>query len=131
MIDLKQIENEISELNSQLWKKKDEYAKAKKFNLKEQYGEKFGCDNCAYSCCVDVGAHCTYCNKSKCIYCNDYCDEYMPDNALSKYIRDVHYYDEYTLNNLDHFFGVTDIMRHPELYQKALDVLMLRDKKEN
>lgn len=127
MIDLKQIENEIRELKSKLWQKEKEYSYAKESNLKEQYGANFGCDNCAYSCCVDVGDHCTFCTKHKCIYCNDYCDEYMPDNALSKYIRDVYYYDEHTLSSLNSFFGVSDIMKRPELHRKALEVLMLRD----
>lgn len=79
MIDLQLIENEINELNKQLWQKKKEYAEAKESNLKEQYGDDFGCGNCAYGCCVDVGSHCTDCTKHKCIYCNEYCDEYIPD----------------------------------------------------
>lgn len=127
MIDLKQIENEINELSTQLQKKRNEYTKAKESNLKEQFGENFGCDNCAYSCCVDVGDHCTFCTKHKCIYCNKYCDEYMPNNALSMYIRDRHYYDEGIVSNLNDLFDVSDIMRRPELYQKALDILALLD----
>ena len=130
MIDLKQIENEINELSKQLQKKKDEYAKSKESNLKEQYGDNFGCHSCAYSCCVYVGDHCTDCTKGKCIYCHEYCDEYMPENELSKYIKDNHYYDENTLDTLNNLFDVLDIMKHQELHQKALDILVLRDKKE-
>lgn len=130
MIDLKQIENEINELSKQLQKKKDEYAKSKESNLKEQYGYNFGCHSCAYSCCVYVGDHCTDCTKGKCIYCHEYCDEYMPENELSKYIKDNHYYDENTLNTLNDLFDVLDIMKRQELHQKALDILVLRDKKE-
>lgn len=128
MIDLKQIENEIRELKSKLWQKEKEYSYAKEGNLKEQYGANFGCNNCAYSCCVDVGDHCTLCTKHKCIYCNNYCDEYMPDNELSKYIRGEHYYDEDTVKNLNNLFDVSDIMQRPELHQKALDILVLLDK---
>jgi RecJ-like exonuclease len=128
MIDLKQIENEIRELKSKLWQKEKEYSYAKESNLKEQYGANFGCDNCAYSCCVDVGDHCTFCNKHKCIYCNDYCDEYMPDNTLSTYIRNEYYYDENTVKHLNNLFDVSDIMQHPELHQKAIDILVLRYK---
>ena len=131
MIDLKQIENEINELNKQLWQKKNEYAKAKESNYKEQYGENFGCHSCAYSCCVDVGDRCTDCAQGKCIYCYKYCDEYIPENELSTYVREHHYYDESTVSTLNDFFDVLDIMKHPELYRKALEVLMLRDKKEN
>ena len=81
--------------------------------------------------CVDVGDCCTDCTKHKCIYCNEYCDEYKPENELSKYIRDNHYYDENTLDALNGLFDVIDIMRRPELHQKALEVLRLRDAKEN
>ena len=131
MIDLKPIENEIEELNKQLKQKKDEYVKAKENNLKEQFGANFGCGNCAYSCCVDVGDHCTVCHKGKCIYCNDYCDEYMPENELSAYIRDKYYYNENTVELLSLLFDVSDIMKHPELHKTALNVLALRDTKEN
>ena len=131
MIDLKPIENDINKLNAQLRQKKNEYERAKESNLKEQYGNKFGCGNCAYSCCVDVDDRCTYCVKRKCIYCNKYCDEYMPENKLSAYIRDKHYYDESTVSCLNYFFGVLDIMQCSELYQTALDVLVFRDEKEN
>ena len=131
MIDLKIIENEITELQNQLWQKKSEYSKAKESNFKEQFGEKFGCDNCAYSCCVDVGDCCTFCTKHRCIYCNKYCDDYMPDNSLSKYIREKHYYEEGTLSSLNNLFDVSDIMQHPELHQTALEILKLKDKKEN
>ena len=131
MIDLKPIENEINELNKQLWQKKDELVKAKESNLKEQYGEDFGCHNCAYSCCVFVGDRCTDCTKGKCIYCHDYCDEYTPENELSAYIRERHYYDESTVDTLNSLFDISDIMKRPELYQAALDVLKVRDKKES
>lgn len=130
MIDLKQIENEINELKLQLNQKQNELKKATEDNLKEQYGNNFGCSNCAYTCCVDVGDFHTYCAKSHCIYCRNYCDEYAPENELSAYIREHHYYDESTLSTLNDFFGVSDIMQHPQLYQMALKVLALRDKRE-
>ena len=131
MIDLKLIENEIRELNKQLYQKKNEYVKAKENNLKEQYGENFGCGNCAYSCCVYVGDHCTDCTKGKCIYCNKYCDGYLPENELSAYIREHHYYTENMVDTLNGLFDVSDIMQRPEFHQAALDVLKLKDKKES
>ena len=131
MIDLKRIENEINELSKQLQQKRKEYAEAKESNLKEQFGENFGCENCAYSCCLNVGDHCTYCTKHQCIYCNDYCDEYMPENELSAYIREHHEYDEDAVSRLNYFFGVNDIMQRTELHQAALETLAMRDKKES
>lgn len=129
MIDLKQIENEINELNKQLWQKKDELAKAKESNLKEQYGKDFGCLNCAYGCCVYVGDYHTNCANGNCIHCRSYCNDYKPDNELSKYIRDKHYYYENMLDTLNDLFDVSDIMQRPELHEKALEILKLRDNK--
>ena len=130
MIDIKQIENEITELTTQLQLKKDELKQAKEANLKEQYGENFGCGNCAYGCCVDVADRCTYCAQGNCVYCNRYCNYYTPDNELSAYIRDKHYYVYNMLDTLNEFFDVPDIIKSPELHEKALEILRLRDEKE-
>lgn len=129
MINLKPIENEINILSKQLQQKRDELEKAKESNLKEQYGEDFGCYNCAYSCCIYVGDYHTNCTKNKCIHCHPYCDKYMPDNELSIYIRDNHEYDDDMLDTLNDLFDVFDIMQNPELHEKALEVLKLRDGK--
>lgn len=130
MIDLKKIEDKITLLSIQLWEKKEEYRKAKESNLKEQYGDNFGCDNCAYGCCVEVLGHCTNCVKNRCIYCNHSCDDYMPENELSRYIKKYHYYNENIIDKLNDLFEVSDIMKFPELHQKALDILKPKDKKE-
>lgn len=130
MINLKEIENDIKALESALYKRREEYTKAKESNLKEQYGEGFGCHNCAYGCCVDVGDYHTCCTQNHCIHCRSYCDSYMPDNELSLYIKEHHYYDERTLCTLNDLMEVRDIMQRPELYHTALEILKLRDKKE-
>ncbi len=131
MIDLKPIGEEIAALQKALNKKESEYEKAQEANLQEQYGGQFGCDYCAYSCCVEVGDYHTCCDQQRCIYCNDYCDKYVPENKLSEYIRDKHYYDSRMLGKLSRLLGVNDIILEPELHNKALDVLFLIDKKEN
>ena len=130
MIDLKSIENDIAALEEALHLKRREYQVAKENNLKEQYGKDFGCDNCAFSCCVDVQDRHTYCTKHKCIYCNNYCDEYMPDNELSLYIRENHYYDEYILSRLQSIMDELDLMKHPELHKKAIEILKLIDQED-
>ena len=131
MIDLKEIENEINELTNKLRQQQNELEKAKDKNFKEQYGEDCGCDNCAYGCCVEVGDNHTYCYEGLCIHCRSYCGRYMPENELSVYIRKHHYYNECMLTILSDLFNVSDIMKHPELHQKALEILKLRDAKEN
>lgn len=131
MIDLKEIEKDIDLLQTALNKRKEDYRKAKESNLKEQFGDNFGCGNCAYSCCVCIGDDHIICSKGKCIYCLNYCDEYMPINELSEYIRDKHHYNEYMLNTFNDFFDVLDIMQRPELHQAALSMLKLRDEVES
>ena len=130
MIDIKQIEKEINMLSKQLNQKQNELKEAKESNFKERYGDDFGCHNCAYGCCVDVGDNHTYCTKDKCILCHDYCDEYMPDNELSIYIREKNYFRGSTLSSLNNLFRVFDIMQKPELHSKALEMLKVRDAKE-
>ena len=131
MIDIKPIENEIDKLTKQLQQKRNELKQAKESNLKEQYGNDFGCHNCAYGCCVTLSDYHTDCHKGKCIHCQSYCDAYMPENELSAYIRDKHYYDGDMLDVLNDLFDVFDIMQKPELHEKALEILRLRDVKEN
>lgn len=131
MINLKKIQDEIDALNKVLREKQDELEAAEVSNLKEQYGAGFGCSNCAYSCCVLVGYDHTFCAKDKCILCHKYCYEYIPENELSKYIRDNHHYDELMLDTLNDLLGIDDIMHHPELHQTTLEILKLRDAKEN
>lgn len=120
MIDLKKIQNEIDALNKSLRKKQDEYKAAKENNLKELYRADFGCGNCVYSCCVHVTDFHTFCTKDECVLCNDYCDEYIPENELSKYIRDNHHHNESMLDILNSLFGINDIMRRPKFHQKLL-----------
>lgn len=131
MIDIKPIEDEINELNKRLNQKRSALEKAKESNLKEQYGEDYGCHNCAYSCCVDVLELHTCCIKGKCIYCHDRCYDYIPDNILSIYIRDKHYYDKNMLDALNNLLDIPDIMQTPELHGKAFDALRLMDGEEN
>lgn len=131
MIDLTVIENDIKTLEKALGQRRKDYEQAKEANLKERFGENFGCHNCAYSCCLDVGDYHTSCVKSYCIHCRGSCDEYMPSNELSEYIREYHKYDEYTVDHLNELFDIRDIMKHPELYQAAIDVMKIVDKENN
>ena len=130
MINLDEIKKDIDTLQKALDSRKKDYKLAKESNMREQYGDDFSCHNCAYSCCVDVGDHCTYCYQSNCIYCKDYCDDYVPDNEFSKYIRKYHYYEERMLDAINKLFDVDDIIKHPELHDKALHILKVRDKDE-
>lgn len=129
MIDLKNIENEIDELKKQLFEKEREYTRSQISNLKEQYGDGLSCSSCAYNCCVSIAEdyETLICRKGK--HIGEYCQRYIPDNALSIYIRANHYYDEDITASLSNLFGVLDIMQSPELYARALNILKLSDNK--
>ena len=131
MIDLKEIEKDISTLETALRQRRKDYEQAKEANLKERFGDNFGCNNCAYSCCLDVGDHHTSCVKGHCVHCRDHCDKYMPDNELSVYIKEYHRYDERILDSLNDLLDVNDIMKHPIMHQAALEILKITDKEEN
>lgn len=131
MIDLTLIENDIKSLEAALRQRKKDYEQAKEANLKEKYGDDFGCGNCAYSCCLDVGDYHTSCTQGHCIHCRDYCDRYIRDNELSAYIKEHHRYDESVLDSLNDLLDVNDIMKHPLMHQAALEILKIVDKENN
>ena len=131
MIDLTVIEKDIKYLEKALQQRRKDYEQAKEANLKERFGDNFGCNNCAYSCCLDVGDYHTSCVKGHCVHCRAYCDKYMPDNELSVYIREYHHYDERILDSLNDLLDVNDIMMHPIMHQAALEILKITDKEEN
>lgn len=129
MIDLKKIQDEIYALNEALREKQDEYEVAKESNLKERYGADFGCWNCAYCEGACFRDNFYYCKKLEEAYLRNYhCNDYVPKNDLSEYIHNNYYF--YLLDTLNDLLGVDDIMRYPELHQKALKILKLRDAKD-
>lgn len=129
MINLDEIKKDIDALQKALDSRKKDYKLAKESNMKEQFGDHFSCCNCAYSCCLDVCDYHTYCYNHECVHCKDYCDNYVPDGELSKYIRKHHEYEEYMLYAINKLFDVDDIIKHQELHDKALHILKVRDSK--
>ena len=81
------------------------------------------CDNCAYSCVLMISDH-NECLGGKCTCCNDYCYKWMADNEVSKYLRENHHYDEFTVFRLERVFG-DDILKcdNLDLVLKALQLM--------
>ena len=71
---------------------------------KEAGVDKISCDNCARSCVLMIDDH-NGCLGGKCTCCNSWCYRWMPENEVSKYLREHHKYDEGLIYKLEDFFG--------------------------
>ena len=129
MIDIKVLQDKVNNAIGNLEKAKKELADAKINNMKELYGNDFSCSKCAYSCCIYVGDYHNVCTKGSCVLCRDFCDEYMPENILSKYIRENHHYCDDLCDTLNELFDVSDILKEETLHEKAIQVLKIARKK--
>lgn len=91
-------------------------ARLKLQNLENQYremyrkecgdkiGERAGCRNCAYSCVIKTSDH-NGCMGGKCTCCNDWCYRWIPENQVSKCLREKYHYDDSTFGRLEDIFG--------------------------
>ena len=62
------------------------------------------CDNCAYSCVLEISDH-NGCLGGRCTCCNDFCYKWMPDTPVSAWLRQNKHYDEYLVYKLQNVFG--------------------------
>ena len=85
--------------------------------------DKATCDNCAYSCVLDIGDH-NECLGGYCTCCHDYCYEWMPDNTVSAYLREHHKYDCDLVYHLKKVFG-DNILKcdNLDLVMKAIQLM--------
>lgn len=58
----------------------------------EKVGERAHCGNCAFSCVISTTDH-NECMGGKCTCCNDWCFRWVPENKVSKCLREKHHYD--------------------------------------
>lgn len=88
--------------------------------------DKCCCDNCAYSCNLNIGAH-NYCLYGKCTCCNPVCYGWTPETESSKYIREHYHYDSITINRLVQLFGNSFVAekgaKKIELIQQAIKLM--------
>ena len=83
----------------------EEYERLYREECKEQNGGKpANCDNCAYSCVLDITDH-NECMGGKCTCCNGWCYNWMPENDLSAWFRKHHHYNYEIYSRLEHAFG--------------------------
>lgn len=85
---------------------KDQYAKLWYAEQAEANGlDQCHCDNCAYSCVLDVGSDHNYCMASNCTCCRSRCYSWRPETEISKYLRVHYHYDAELFDDLAKLFG--------------------------
>ena len=62
------------------------------------------CGNCAYSCVLSITDH-NECLGGRCTCCNDWCYQWMPDTAVSAWLRQNKHYDDSLVYRLENIFG--------------------------
>lgn len=70
----------------------------------ERIGEKANCNNCAFSCVLDINDH-NSCMGGKCTCCNDWCYTWTPENEVSKFLRKNYPYNDSMYYRLEDIFG--------------------------
>lgn len=96
-MNLEELKNKKTELESQLRILQSNICEYEYNQKKEQYGNDFCCDKCRFDCIEYPGDYHTTCLKYNCVLCNDNCDEYLPENELSQYIRS---HNKYSWNSI-------------------------------
>lgn len=95
----------IVPLKMELNRLEKEYEKLFRKECGERIGEMASCDNCAFSCVIDVGNDHNCCMGGKCTCCNNWCYSWIPENEVSSFLRKNYYYDEHTFYRLEDIFG--------------------------
>lgn len=92
---------------------------------KEAGVNRINCDNCARSCVLRISDH-NECLGNSCTCCHDWCYKWMPENEVSKYLREHHKYDDHLIYKLEDFFG--DDLLECDNVELLLDAIKLIDK---
>lgn len=97
--------NTIIPLREQLSKAEDEYRRLYRKECAEKNGLEIAhCDNCAYSCVLDITDH-NECLGDKCTCCHCFCYKWMPETTVSAWLRENHKYDNDLVYRLKKMFG--------------------------
>ena len=94
----------IIPLRMKLERLEQEYRKLYRQECGAKIGETAKCSNCAFSCIISVNDH-NVCMGGKCICCNNWCYEWIPENAVSKFLRENYHYDYSLFYRLESLFG--------------------------
>lgn len=95
----------IVPLRMELNRLEKEYKELFRKECGEKIGETASCNNCAFSCVINVADFHNLCMGGKCICCNNWCYTWTPENEVSKFLRKNYHYDESIFYRLEHLFG--------------------------
>lgn len=122
-------EQKIIPLRKALQQAEEEYKKLYRKECGEKIGGHASCDNCAYSCILEISDH-NECMGGKCTCCHGWCYKWMPENEVSAFLRNNYEYDSEVYYRLASFFG-DDFLKNGnmELVVEALHLLAKMDGK--
>lgn len=95
----------IIPLRMELERLEKEYKDLYRKECGEKIGEKASCDNCAFSCILDINDYHNSCMGGKCTCCNCWCHTWMPENEVSKFLRKNYHHDDNIFYRLQDIFG--------------------------
>lgn len=107
---IEELKNKEAELNQQLRYIQSDISRYEYDQKKEQYGSDFCCNKCRFDCIEDPGDYHTTCLKYNCVLCKDNCEEYLPENELSQYIRS---YDRYSWDSV--WSSIAEVLNYDDL----------------
>ena len=97
-------EQKIIPMKVQLNKFEAEYKVLYRKECGKKIGEEANCNNCAFSCILDSSDH-DYCMGERCICCNNWCYNWIPENEVSKFLRKTYHYDTSLFYRFKQLFG--------------------------
>ena len=97
-------EQKIIPLQTELRRLADKYKELYRKECGEKIGEEANCNNCAFSCILDIGDH-NLCMGGQCTCCNCWCYTWAPENEISKFLRTNYKYDSSIFYRLKDIFG--------------------------
>lgn len=114
-------EQKIIPLRMELKRLEEEYRTLYRKECGEKVGEKASCNNCAFSCVLSISDH-NGCMGGRCTCCNDWCYKWIPENDVSKFLRENYHYDDSVFYGLDDIFG-SDFLEKCATPEKATVVM--------
>jgi len=116
----------IIPLRMKLQEAEAEYRKLYRKECGEKIGERASCKNCAYSCVLSISDH-NQCMGGKCTCCNDWCYKWIPENAVSEFLRKNFHYDDSLFMGIEDFLG-SDFLKkcdNPQKVNVVMEMLQL------
>lgn len=98
-------EQKIIPLRKELRKLEAEYRELYRKECGEKIGERASCRNCAMSCITISDDFHNRCMDGKCTCCNDWCYSWIPENNVSRFLRDHYSSSSSKFYRLEDVFG--------------------------